>query len=183
MAEWEGSLEHLVRERGTALLRYGYLLCGREPEAEDLVQDALVRTFVRGSKTVDVATAEAYVRRAMLNGYIDGFRRRQRWAGIRHLIAAEEVGVGPEDLSSDAMQIEAALAALSSRQRACVVLRFYEDLTIRSIAEQLGLSEGTVKRYLSDGLSRLAGALGTDLDDATLTDEVELDIFTDWSTR
>ncbi|HEY3407600.1 MAG TPA: sigma-70 family RNA polymerase sigma factor [Propionicimonas sp.] len=183
MAEWERSLEHLVRERGTALLRYGYLLCGHQSEAEDLVQEALIRTFVRGSKAVDAATAEAYVRRAMLNGYIDNVRRRRRWAGIRHLVSAGEVSVGPEDLSADAMLIEAALAALSSRQRACVVLRFYEDLTIRSIAEQLALSEGTVKRYLSDGLSRLAGALGTDLGDTTLTDEAELDIFTDWRTR
>ena len=58
------------------------------------------------------------------------------------------------------MDVRAALDALSPRERACVVLRFYDDLTVARIADQLSLSEGAVKRYLSDGVHRMEGLLG-----------------------
>jgi len=86
MAQWEQALDELVRTRGTALVGYAYLLCGDRREAEDLVQDALVRTFARGRLT-EAAALEGYVRRTLLNTYLDGFRRRRRWAAVRHLVA------------------------------------------------------------------------------------------------
>lgn len=183
MAAWDASLDHLVREHGTALLRYGYLLCGQQSEAEDLVQEAILRTFVAGRRTMDPATAEAYVRRSMLNIYIDGFRRRRRWAAIRHLLVTEEVGSEVESSGSTEADIERALTAVPPRQRACVVLRFYEDQTIGVIADQLGLSQGSVRRYLSDGMARMGAVLEVEIHDEPDGDEAGLDIFTGRRTR
>lgn len=160
MAEWEVSLERLVKDRGTALIRYGYLLCGDRDEAEDLVQDALMRTFAAGRRRLEAGTAEGYVRRAMLNAYIDGFRRRRRWAAVRHLFTAAETTASTESLTTGRIDVEVALSTLSARQRACLVLRFYEDMTVPMIADHLSLSQGTVKRYLSDATKEISAALG-----------------------
>ena len=159
MAAWEQSLDDLVRHRGSALVGYAYLLCGDRREAEDLVQDALVKTYTRG-RTTDPTNVEGYVRRAVLNTYLDGFRRRKRWAALRHLVATDDSHAGPEQSSTDRLDVHAALAALSPRERACVVLRFYEDMTVAAIAENLAVSQGSVKRYLSDGVRRMESLLG-----------------------
>ncbi|WP_284329353.1 RNA polymerase sigma factor [Demequina litorisediminis] len=63
--------------------------------------------------------------------------------------------------AAEVLDVRAALARLSPRERACIVLRFYDDLTVPAIAERLGLAEGTVKRYLSDASARLATELHT----------------------
>ena len=160
MPAWEQSLDELVRTRGSALVGYAYLLCGDRREAEDLVQDALVKTFSRGRGGLEAVSVEGYVRRAILNTYLDGFRRRQRWAAIRHLVAPDDVVPAGDSVVTDRIAVAAALRALSPRERACVVLRFYEDLTVAQIAEALVLSEGAVKRYLSDGVRRMEGLLG-----------------------
>ena len=160
MAGWEQSLDELVRTRGPALVGYAYLLCGDRREAEDLVQDALVKTFARGRVGMEATRVEPYVRRAVLNTFLDGFRRRRRWAAVRHLMAPDDVRPAPDAQVADRMDVAAALGTLSPRERACVVLRFYEDLTVAGIAEELSLSQGSVKRYLSDGVHRLEGALG-----------------------
>jgi RNA polymerase sigma-70 factor (ECF subfamily) len=160
MAAWEQSLQDLVRTRGTVLVGYAYLLCGDRREAEDLVQDALVKTYSRGRAGTHPDNVEGYVRRAILTTYLDGFRRRKRWAAVRHLVAAADAGPGPEGVVAEQVDLRAALDALSPRERACVVLRFYEDLTVARIADELSLSEGAVKRYLSDGVHRMEGLLG-----------------------
>ena len=161
MADWERTLDDLVRARGVALTRYAYLLCGDAREAEDLVQDALVKTFSRRRDLRESGPIEAYIRQAILTTHIDGVRRRQRWAAIRHLAVRAETRLGPEQASSDRIDIEVALNLLAPRERACVVLRYYEDLTVPEIARQLSLATGTVKRYLSDAVRRLEGRLGS----------------------
>ena len=160
MAEWEQSLDALVRTRGTALVGYAFLLCGDRREAEDLVQDALVKTYSRGRVATRPTNVEGYVRRAILTTFLDGFRRRRRWAAIRHLVEPAESTAGPEQRVGDRVDIAAALAALGPRERACVVLRFYEDLTVARIADELSISEGAVKRYLSDGVHHIQDLLG-----------------------
>ncbi len=182
MRSWESELAGLVEHRGAALLRYATMLCGNPRDAEDLVQDAVVKVFSRlrgpagrtsthgapGSVTLVTDAAltnlEGYVRRAILTGYLDIYRRRRRWAGIRHLSARPDHVVGPEDGVGDRTDVTAALAALSPMQRACVVLRFYSDLTVPQIAADLGCAEGTVKRHLHDANATLRGRLGV-LDD------------------
>jgi RNA polymerase sigma-70 factor (sigma-E family) len=160
MAAWEQSLDQLVRTRSPALVGYAYLLSGDRREAEDLVQDALVKTFSRGRSGLEPANAEGYVRRAILTTYLDGFRRRRRWLAVRHLVARDDAGEGAEAGVADRVDVAGALAQLSPRERACVVLRFYEDMTVPTIADSLGLSQGAVKRYLSDGVRRMEGLLG-----------------------
>jgi len=160
-AGWEQRLHELVAARGPALVGYAYLLCGDRREAEDLVQDALVKTFTRARSGTDLENLEAYVRRAVLTTYLDGFRRRRRWAAVRHLAGEEEHDPGPEGAVGDRLAVRQALGSLSSRERACVVLRFYDDLTVPAIAERLDISEGAAKRYLSDGVRRLEAVLGS----------------------
>lgn len=156
MARWESVLDDLVRTRRRALVGYAYLLSGDLREAEDLVQDALVKTFRRGRAARDFQLAEAYVRRAILSGFLDARRRSTRWASVSHLFVPDEQA--PAD--DDGPDLTAALACLSPRERACTVLRHYEDLSVAEVAARVGISEGAVKRYLSDARTKLAEALG-----------------------
>ncbi|GAB4084675.1 sigma-70 family RNA polymerase sigma factor [Myceligenerans cantabricum] len=181
---WEDELGELMATRGNAMVRYAYMLSGDRAVAEDLVQDALVKVFSRlrgpagrgprrpggstqgtGVHTLDESplnNAEAYVRRAILTLFLDGYRRRQRWAGIRHLIA-DEGAVRPAEAPATArVDVMSALARLGPRQRACVVLRYFDDLTVPQIADALGTAQGTVKRYLSDATENLRILLGPD---------------------
>jgi RNA polymerase sigma factor (sigma-70 family) len=156
---WEKIVRELVERRGDELTRYAYLVCGDPDDARDLVQDALVKTFGRLRNGFSVSSAEAYVRRAILNGYLDRGRRATRWRSVAHLAAQ------PEEAEPDTPDVErrldlrGELAALSPRERACVVLRFYDDLKVDDIALALGISPGAVKRYLSDGLGKLQASL------------------------
>lgn len=175
MADWLDGMERLVREREKALLGYAYVVCGNPTLAQDLVQDALVKTFSRPRDGLTQVKAEAYVRRAITTLYVDHYRRQQRWQRVQHLFrppVVEESSTVYSDLSAD---IATALAALPPRVRACVVLRFFDDLTVPDIAGQLGLAPGSVKRYLSDGMRALELRLGA-LDDAdhALTQEVDV---------
>ncbi len=150
MARWEPVLDEVMRERSPRLLAYARLLTGDDAEAQDVLQDALVRSFSRGRAFDNANVAEAYVRRAIPSVFIDRLRRRNA-AKRAH---DRDVALGGRDvLTSDrdvVMDVRAALAALPPQERACVVLRFYDDLTVPQIAAQLRLAEGTVKRYLSD---------------------------------
>lgn len=164
MTGWEEVLADLVRARRQALTAYAYLLCNDQREAEDLVQDALVAVFSRGRASNDIETVEAYVRRTIRNTYLDGFRRRKRWAAIRHLAVVPDAQPASDDTTVDhvpaRIDVQRALRTLAPRERACVVLRFYDDLTVPQIAAELSLSDGTVKRYLSDAVGRLEDVLG-----------------------
>ena len=90
MRAWEDVLDDLVRHRGGALVRYATLLTGDRREAEDLVQDALLKSFGSGRALRDELAAEAYARRAILTIFLDGTRRRRRWSGVAHLLVPDE---------------------------------------------------------------------------------------------
>ncbi len=161
LVDWDDLLSVLVHERGAALVRYAALLAGESREAEDLVQEALIRTFSRGrGKIRDVAAVEGYVRKAILNAYLDGRRRRRLWDGLHHLLARPEVVTGHDDAAAQRSDVETALARLAPRRRAAIVLRFYDDLTVPEIARRLGVSDGAVKRYLHEGVAALEELLG-----------------------
>ena len=167
--EWENVVTELVATRGDALQRYAMLLCGSREQAADLVQDALVKTFGRLRNGFSVESAEAYVRRAILNGHLDGGRRLTRWrkvAPLEYVPDEQAPRDGDVDLRED---LHKELRKLSPRERACLVLRYYDDLKVDDIAETLGISSGTVKRYLSDGLAKMALSLA---DDGTIADRL-----------
>lgn len=159
MADWRQAFTELVDTRGPALVRYARLLCGDDARAADLVQEGLLRVFRRARVSGDLEKLEAYVRRAILNRYLDEHRRERLWRSKRHLVATTDITASTADASATADLVRTALAGLSPRQRACVVLRFYEDLPVAEIADALGCGEGTVKRHLSDGLARLSTRL------------------------
>lgn len=164
---WEQVVSELVAERGPALERYALLLCGNADDAADLVQDALVKTFGRLRNGFTVTSAEAYVRKAVLNTYLDRGRRQSRWRRIAHLDVAPDIQESEAPSTERRLDLLAQLQLLSPRERASVVLRYYEDLKVDDISESLGISSGAVKRYLSDALAKLAVSLSDEdpLDD------------------
>jgi RNA polymerase sigma-70 factor (sigma-E family) len=153
---WKQTVAELATARGLALKRHAFLLCGDGARAEDLVQEALVRAFSRPLRVPRPDKAEAYVRAIMVNLYIDETRRRSRWTRIAPLLAAPRVAADPADRVASRDAMLTALGGLSPRQRACVVLRYYEDQPVASIAKALGVAEGTVKGYLSEALTQMA---------------------------
>lgn len=171
----DNRLETLARERGPALVGYAYLLTRDLPAAQDLVQESMVRTFSRNHQGQDVVPLEAYVRRAILNAYLNTHRSRGRWALVKHLAVDSRRPEEPETVATDRVDVLAALSRLSPRERACVVLRHFEDLTVPEIADRLGVSEGAVKRYLSDARTRLGPLLTTGEQHAT-DDETREDV-------
>lgn len=161
-ARWEHVVTQLVAERGDALTRYAYLICGSQDDAADLVQDALVKTFGRLRNGFSISSAEAYVRRAILNTYLDSGRRTSRWRKIAHLQVVPEASESANTDSEARIDMRGELMKLTPRERACLVLRYYEDLKVDDIAEWLSISPGAVKRYLSDGLGKMAVSLAPD---------------------
>ncbi len=157
--DWELVLATLVAERGDSLARYAYVLCGNADDAADLVQSGLVATFGRLRNGFAIERAEAYVRRAIASAYIDSGRRASRWRATAHLHVAHDQVDAPDAATDRRLDVKAQLDGLSPRERACVVLRFYGDHKVDDIAVDLGISSGAVKRYLSDGLAKLATAL------------------------
>ncbi|MDX6219381.1 MAG: hypothetical protein QOJ48_1062 [Frankiales bacterium] len=148
------AFEALVDARSTSLLRTAYLLTGDWGTAEDLLQTALAKTWFRWHTLRDPQAAEAYVRQVMSRTFATWWRRR--WRGETPTEVLPDVpghdpysGVVSRDL------LRRALAELPPRQRAIVVLRFYEDLTEAQVAEALGCSVGTVKSTVSRALVRL----------------------------
>ena len=170
MSDWEPMLEAMLARRYSALKGYAVILCGDPAEADDLVQDAIVSTFGAARRFDNVGTAEAYVRRAIASRFIDERRRdRTRRSALRVVgSGSETVAAGPALLAEHATDVQRALQALPPRQRACVVLRFLDHLSTRETAHALGISEGAVKRYLSEGMARLAPLLDVpaDIDDS-----------------
>jgi RNA polymerase sigma-70 factor (ECF subfamily) len=182
---WHEDLETLVAQRGSVLVGYAYTLCGDVRQAEDLVQEALVKYCSRlvrpggrrgqaasgvyqlsldenardGGARAPVEFAEAYVRRMVLNLYLDGWRRRKKWAVIEPRVATDDRVRFPDSGITARADVVLALARLTPRQRACVVLRYFEDMTIEQVAETLGNAPGTVKRHLHDALRVLRDVL------------------------
>jgi len=160
MATWQGVFEELIRQRRPALVGYAFLLTGDRAQAEDVVHDALLRTFSRTRNLADVRSAEGYVRKAIATTYLNGIRSRRAFTSRQHLFATPEAAPAHDEAVTNAVAVRAALLALSSRERTCTVLRFFEDLTVPEIARTLGISDGAVKRYLSDAVTRLEHILG-----------------------
>ncbi len=159
MESWKQTLAELSRDRFASLKRQAFLLCGNDGQAEDLVQDALIRAFAQPMRTPRPDAAEAYVRVIMVNLFIDWARRRSRWNRTAPLLTGTDMSADPADQVLTRDVLLTALNDLSPRQRACVVLRFYQDLPVAQVASALGIGEGTVKRYLSEAMTRLAARL------------------------
>ena len=150
------SFDDFVASRSTRLLRTAYLLTHDRALAEDLVQTALSKAWFAWGR-ID-GQPEAYVRRIMVNTYSSWWRRR--WNGEEATAELPEhpagASHGPDDVRVDERtDLWRALERLPKRQRAVVVLRFYEDLSEAQTAEIMQCSVGTVKSQASRALARL----------------------------
>ncbi len=147
-------LAALVATRGLALTRFAYALCGDRQLAEDLVQQALTSVHRRWSDLVP-DHPEAYVRQTVVRAFLTSRRRRASTEVVTDVVPAGQPvpDVGDDIGARDA--VWRVLAQLPPRQRAVLVLRYYEDLDDRSIARLLGCAEGTVRSDASRAFQRL----------------------------
>ena len=149
------TFEAEARASHDALLRLAYLLSGDQRVAEEAVAEALARVYGQWQRG-KVADFGPYARRAVVNQLRGGFRRRilERREEARRR-GDDRGGRALDDQVADREALKAALLRLPPRQRAAVVLRYYEDLSEAQAAEVLGTSVGTVKSQVSRGLDRL----------------------------
>jgi RNA polymerase sigma-70 factor (ECF subfamily) len=156
---WNDLFAEVARTRYSSLVAYGILLTSSRADAQDLVQDAMVKVFSRVRRVPNAAAADQYIRRAMYTLYLDDARRAAVARSARRAVALPAEVPDAGVAIGDAAEVRAALATLSAQERACVVLRYFDDLTVPGIAGVLGLAEGTVKRYLSDAHAKLGSEL------------------------
>lgn len=158
MSVGDGDFDDFVRARYRALHRLAFLLCGDWQHAEDHVQAALARTY-DATKHRKINDLDAYARRAVVRGYATS--RRRRWNGETPTDEVPE-RLGADGRHSNAVEDRlacmAALGSLPARQRCVLVLRYYLDLSDQEIAEQMGVSVGTVKSRAARGLQALRGS-------------------------
>jgi len=153
----EGSFDAFVAARTGALLRSAYLLTGDQQLAEDLVQSALVKASLRWGRIVAKGHPEPYVRTVLYREHVSWWRRRK----VAEVLAAElpepRRPAAPDfvDVLAESDRVRAALLQLPPRQRAVLVLRYFEDRPEGEVAEMLGCSVGTVRSHNARGLSRL----------------------------
>ena len=136
------------------LLRFGYFLTGSAAAAEDLVHDAFLNLY-RADRHIEALGFRAYARRTMVNLHRSRFRRAR--AEARAVAASEEAS--PHDVGEPTDHVWRAILSLPTGQRACVALRFYEDLSEQEVADTLGVSIGTVKKQMHRAMSALRAAL------------------------
>ncbi|HVE74334.1 MAG TPA: SigE family RNA polymerase sigma factor [Mycobacteriales bacterium] len=144
----------LVDGASPRLLRTAYLLTGDWGRAEDLLQTALAKTWLRWGSLRDAGAAEAYVRRILVTTAGKSWRRR--WHGEVPTDALPvHAGNDHFALVDDRDALRRSLATLTQRQRSVVVLRYYEDLSEAEVADLLGCSVGTIKSTASRALAGL----------------------------
>jgi RNA polymerase sigma-70 factor (sigma-E family) len=148
--------------RMTALRRSAYLLCGDWDRGDDLVQKVLTELYVRWARARTADNLDAYVQTMLVRRYLD--ERRTGWARRVRLSdpASHPEQAAPETDQAGRLDVLAALSHLPHRQRAVVVLRFLQDLSVEQTADALGCSTGTVKSQTSRALQSLRTWFGTE---------------------
>jgi RNA polymerase sigma-70 factor (sigma-E family) len=140
--------------RQVALVRTAYLLTGSQHAAEDLVQATLTRLYLSWDRISDRQHVDAYARRALLNEHRSTWRRTSRRPEVLS-DAVPEAALAPAEYDGEREAVWRFVQALPPRQRAVIVLRYYEDLSEAQIADLLGISAGTVKSQASRALASL----------------------------
>ena len=150
----------LVSARWGSLYRFAWLLTGVDQTAEDVLQYALEKCYLKWGHIQRMDAPEAYIRRVVANTAISASRR----SFLRHEVGREDLpefaAESFEDGSDSRSLLWPLICALPWRQRAVVVLRFYQDLTEKQVAEELGCSIGTVKSQGHDAMQALRRGLG-----------------------
>ena len=158
----QADFEAYVAARAAALRRTAYLLCGDWHQAEDVVQNALTKLYLAWRRVEKRDGIDAYARQIVVRCVLD--ERRRGWRRERPVSALPD-RAGVAERSDDREVLLAALASVPAQQRAVLVLRYWDDVSIAETAAMLGISEGAVKSAASRGLDNLRRALP----DLTLT--------------
>ncbi|OLF09499.1 RNA polymerase subunit sigma-24 [Actinophytocola xinjiangensis] len=161
MYDRDAEFGEYLESRAVVMRRTAFLLCGGDwHRAEDLVQTTLTKMYVAWSRIRRDGSVDAYSRRIMVRTAIDESRRAYR----RRESVVEEVpenAVRPPGVE-EAVDVRRALAKLPAGQRAVVVLRYWEDLSVQETAATLGKSEGTIKSQAAKGLASMRRMLSSD---------------------
>ncbi len=155
------TFEEYAETAWPSLYRYAYLLAGNHADAEDIAQQTLLNAHRSWSRVADAESPAGYLRRMLTNTYLS--QRRPKARRLEVLTEAPpEPELGHSGGPEDRMVLWPHVSALAPRQRAVIVLRYYEDLSEAEIAETLGCSRGTVKSTAHHALKALRSALDTD---------------------
>jgi RNA polymerase sigma-70 factor (sigma-E family) len=151
-----------VRPRLPRLRRAAYLLCGDWARGDDIVQRALTDAYVHWRRVRSAGSPDAYLHTVLVHRFIDD--RRGRWSGVQLTdeVPSRAAPAYQPDIDQ-ALDVRAALARLTPRQRAVLVLRFLCDMSVAETASALGCSQGTVKSQTSvalDAMRRLLTTIG-----------------------
>jgi RNA polymerase sigma-70 factor (sigma-E family) len=160
--DWEDQFVEYFCARAQPLRRLAYALCGDWHTAEDLVQVSFVRLYRRWPAIRD-ESVDAYARQVLVNAFLTHRRARRRESVMAD--PPEQAANGSDP--TDRLAVHRALAGLAPRQRAAVVLRYLEDLSVAEVAAVLEISEGTVKSQTTRAIQSMRGAF----DDAAFTRE------------
>lgn len=159
VADTPGFSEWVVA-RGAALQRFAYLVTGSADDAPDLVQEALSRAYPRWTELAASGTAEAYVRRSIVNASISGWRKTRRLVVVQDAEPlVREHRPDPTIALTDADHAWHLVETLPIQQRAAVVLRFYEDLTFDDIATILDCPSSTARSHVRRAVAALRARL------------------------
>jgi RNA polymerase sigma-70 factor (sigma-E family) len=153
----DADFESFVRARRRSLMRSAYMLTGDQFLAEDLVQTALARTHKAWGRLADPANADAYTRKVMYHIQVSWWRRNRVPESVTDTSPEPRPTGGPGEATglTNKMTIHSALLKLSEKQRAVLVLRFFEDRTEAETADILDVAVGTVKSQTSKALAKL----------------------------
>jgi RNA polymerase sigma-70 factor (sigma-E family) len=154
------TFEEYAASAWPSLYRSAYLLAGNHPEAEDIAQQTLEKAFRSWSRIQESDSPAAYLRRMLTNTFLSARRPKKRQLEV--LTDAPPELAAPPPGREDHLLLWPHVRSLPPRQRAVIVLRYYEDLSERQIAETLGCSTGNVKSTASRALQSLRAALGSD---------------------
>lgn len=153
----EADFSEFVHASWPSLYRTAYLMLGDHALAEDLVQTSLAKTFASWRQVRELSAAPAYARKVLVNTASSWFRAK----GWRNELPTTSLPEQAYDVeSADRPTIIEALRQLPPRQRAVIVLRYYEDLSVAETAAALGCAHGTVKSQTSDAFAKLRTLLG-----------------------
>ncbi len=167
-------LAQILRDAGPSLAAFGFVLTGSQTEAEELVQEAIVKTFVRRPRLNDPASAEQYVRLTMRTLTIDRARHAARWHRAAPTQTVSETAPDQVTAISNRVAVERALQDLTPQQRVAVALRYWDDMTVPEVAQAMHVRPGTVKRYLHDAAAALRPLLGEHREPTDGDDEVRI---------
>ncbi|SCF43424.1 SigE family RNA polymerase sigma factor [Micromonospora mirobrigensis] len=161
----DGEFTAFVQERGDVLLRIAYALAGSQHGAEDLLQNALAKAYARWPRIR--GDAEPYVKRILYHDQVSRWRRRSYRAEVPVAVLPERAAERDSGQDTDLrLVLRAALLRLPPRQRAVLVLRYLEDMSLEETAAALGCRTGTVASQASRALTKLRELVPA-LDDMT----------------